>query len=72
MEMFGHAISASGLRSVYLPMKSMHSSVGNRIRSSGMDLADTRDMIDCALESLDIALIGKDDEVSRQVLSAFE
>jgi hypothetical protein len=35
-----------------------------------MDLAHTRDMIDCALESLDITLIGRDDEVSRQVLSA--
>jgi hypothetical protein len=70
MEMFGHAISAA--TALGLPPNEVDALFrrGIESESSGMDLADTRDMIDCALESLDIALIGKDDEVSRQVLSA--
>lgn len=70
MEMFGHAISAA--TALGLPPNEVDALFrrGIESESSGMDLAHTRDMIDCALESLDIALIGRDDEVSRQVLSA--
>jgi hypothetical protein len=69
MEMFGHAISAA--TALGLPPNEVDILFrrGIESESSGMDLAHTRDMIDCALESLDIALIGRDDEVSRQVLS---
>ena len=69
-EMFGHAISAA--TALGLPPNEVDALFqrGIESESSGMDLAHTRDMIDCALESLDIALIGRDDEVSRQVLSA--
>jgi hypothetical protein len=70
MEMFGHAISAA--TALGLPPNEVDALFqrGIESESSGMDLAHTRDMIDCALESLDIALIGRDDELSRQVLSS--
>jgi hypothetical protein len=70
MEMFGHAISAATALGLPPNEVDMLFQRGIESESSGMDLAHTRDMIDCALESLDIALIGRDDEVSRQVLSA--
>jgi hypothetical protein len=69
-EMFGHAISAATALGLPPNEVDMLFQRGIESESSGMDLAHTRDMIDCALESLDIALIGRDDEVSRQVLSA--
>lgn len=70
MEMFGHAISSAN--ALGLPPNEVDALFrrGIESESSGMDLAHTRDMIDCALESLDIALIGRDDDVSRQVLSS--
>ncbi len=70
MEMFGHAISAA--TALGLPPSEIDALFqrGIESESGGMDLAHARDMIDCALESLDIALIGRDDEVSRQVFSA--
>ncbi len=69
MEMFGHAISAANALGLPSDEVDILFRRGIESESSGMDLAHTRDMIDCALESLDIALIGRDDEVSRQVLS---
>jgi hypothetical protein len=69
MEMFGHAISAATALGLPSDEVDILFRRGIESESSGMDLAHTRDMIDCALESLDIALIGRDDEVSRQVLS---
>ncbi len=70
MEMFGRAISAA--TALGLPPDDVDALFRRGIASESkdMDLAHARDMIDCALESLDIALIGRDDEVSRQVLSA--
>jgi len=38
--------------------------------SKGVDLAHSRDMIDCAMQSLDISLIGRDDELSQKVMKA--
>ena len=70
MEMFGRAISAA--TALDLPPDEIDAIFRRGIvsESKGMDLAHTRDMIDCAMESLDIALIGRDDELSRQVLLA--
>jgi hypothetical protein len=70
MEMFGHAISAATALGLPPSEVDMLFQRGIESESSGMDLAHARDMIDCALESLDIALIGRDDEVSLQVFSA--
>ena len=70
MEMFGRAISAA--TALDLPPDEIDAIFRRGIvsESKGMDLVHTRDMIDCAMESLDIALIGRDDELSRQVLLA--
>ncbi len=70
MEMFGRAISAA--TALGLPPDEIDAIFqrGIESESKGMDLAHTRDMIDCAMESLDIALIGRDDEFSRQILLA--
>ena len=70
MEMFGRAISAA--TALGLPPDEVDELFrrGIESESQGLDLAHARDMIDCALESLDIALIGRDDEFSRQVLLA--
>lgn len=38
--------------------------------SKGVDLAHSRDMIDCAMQSLDISLMERDDELSQQVMKA--
>jgi len=35
-----------------------------------MDIAHSRAMIDSAMESLEISLIGREDEISRQVMTA--
>ncbi len=70
MEMFGRAISAAnalgisqdGIDDLYLR--------GVAKESRGVDLAHSRDMIDCAMQSLDMSIIGRDDELSRQVMLA--
>jgi hypothetical protein len=43
---------------------------GVEVESRGMDLTNGQRLIDCAMESLEIALIGRDDELSMQVMSA--
>ncbi|VVB71031.1 Uncharacterised protein [uncultured archaeon] len=70
MEMFGRAVSAS--TALQLPAEEIDSIFRRGIESEsrGLDLAHSRDMIDSAMESLDIALIGKNDETSRKVLHA--
>ncbi len=70
MEMFGRAISAA--TALGLPADEIDDLFRRGIESEsrGMDLAQARDMIDCALESLDISLIGRDDELSLQVMKA--
>ena len=72
MEMFGRAISAA--TALGLPQDEVDALFQRGIvsESRGMDLAHARDMIDCFMESLDIALIGRDDEVSRQVSEAID
>ncbi len=70
MEMFGRAVSAA--TALKLPAEEIDSLFKRGIEAEcrGLDLAHSRDMIDSAMESLDIALIGKNDETSRQVLHA--
>lgn len=69
-EMFGRAISAA--TALMLPPHDVDALFhrGVEVESRGMDLANGRRLIDCAMESLEIALIGRDDEVSMQVMSA--
>ena len=70
MEMFGRAISAAN--ALGLPSDEIDDLYRRGVlrESRGIDLAHSRDMIDCAMQSLDIALIGRDDELSQQVMKA--
>jgi len=70
MEMFGRAISAAnalGLSSGEIDDLYQR---GVAKESQGVDLAHSRDMIDCAMQSLNLSLIGRDDELSQQVMQA--
>jgi hypothetical protein len=68
MEMYGRAISAA--TALKLPPDEIDALFRKGIESEsrGMDLGRTRAMIDSAMESLEIALIGKDDELSLEVV----
>jgi hypothetical protein len=70
MEMFGRAVSAA--TALQLPSTEIDAIFKRGIESEcrGLDLAHSRDLIESAMESLDIALIGRDDETSLQVLQA--
>ncbi len=68
MEMYGRAISAA--TALKLPPDEIDALFrkGIELESRGMDLGHTRAMIDSAMESLEIALIGKNDELSREIV----
>lgn len=70
MEMYGRAISAA--TALKLPPDEIDAlfQKGVEVESRGMNLQATRDMIDCAMESLEISLLGRDDEISKQVKDA--
>jgi hypothetical protein len=70
MEMFGRAISAAtALGMSQYEIDDLYRR-GVVKESQGVDLAHSRDMIDCAMQSLDMSIIGRDDELSRQVMQA--
>jgi hypothetical protein len=70
MEMFGRAISAA--TALGLPADQVDDLFRRGIESEsrGMDIAHTHAMIDSAMESLEISLIGREDEISRQIVTA--
>jgi len=70
MEMFGRAISAA--TALGLPADQVDDLFRRGIESEsrGMDIAHARAMIDSAMESLEIHLIGREDEISRQIMTA--
>lgn len=70
MEMYGRAISAA--TALKLPPDEIDALFRRGIESEsrGLDLGHTKAMIDCAMESLEIALIGRDDDLSLQVMKA--
>ena len=70
MEMFGRAISAANALGLSPDEIDDLYRRGIASESRGLDLAHSRDMIDCAMQSLDITLIGRDDELSQQVMKA--
>jgi hypothetical protein len=69
-EMFGRAISAA--TALMLPPDEIDAifRMGVEVESRGMDLTNGQRLIDCAMESLEIALTGRDDELSMQVMAA--
>jgi len=70
MEMFGRAISAATAMGMSQDEIDDLYRRGVAKESQGVDLAHSRDMIDCAMQSLDLSIIGRDDELSRQVMQA--
>lgn len=72
MEMFGRAVSAA--TALQMPAQEIDALFlrGMEVESRGMDLDCARGMIESAMESLEIALIGREDELSCEVKSALE
>ena len=70
MEMFAGAISAANALGLSPDEIDDLYRRGVARESRGVDLAHSRDMIDCAMQSLDISLMGRDDELSQQVMKA--
>jgi hypothetical protein len=72
MEMFGRAISAA--TALKMPPYEIDAlfSRGIEVESKGTNLDQARTMIDCAMESLEIALIGREDELSGEVMKALK
>jgi hypothetical protein len=70
MEMFGRALSAAealGMRGDEVDELFRR---GIESECKGMDLSRSRAMIDCAMESLEISILGRDDELSKEVMLA--
>jgi len=72
MEMFGRAISAA--TALNMPPFEIDAlfSRGIEVESRGSDLGQARTMIDCAMESLEIALIGREDKLTQEVMNALK
>ncbi len=72
MEMFGRAVSAA--TALGLPADQIDDLFRRGIESEsrGMDLERSRGMIESALESLDISLIGREDEMSLQIMKSLK
>ena len=70
MEMFGRAISTANALGLSPDEIDDLYRRGIAFESRGLDLTHSRDMIDCAMQSLDLTLIGRDDELSQQVMKA--
>jgi hypothetical protein len=70
MEMFGRAISAATALGISQDEVDDLFARGVARESQGVDLDHSRDMIQCAMQSLDMSILGKDDELSKQVMQA--
>jgi len=72
MEMFGRAVSAAtalGLSPDVID-DLFRSGIAHESRDS--DLAHSRDMIECAMQSLDLSLLGREDEMSLELIKAVQ
>jgi len=72
MEMFGRAISAASALGMSPDVIDDLYQSGVARECRDVDLAHSREMIDCAMQSLDMSLIGKDDEISIQLMKAMQ
>ncbi|HUI39424.1 MAG TPA: hypothetical protein VLY86_00680 [Methanothrix sp.] len=72
MEMFGRALSAA--TALRLPEGEVDALFrrGIEVESRGVSLAASRGMIESAMDSLEIALIGREDELSLQIMNALK
>lgn len=70
MEMFGRAVSAATALGMPADKVDEIFRQGVESESRSMDLGHSRAMIESVLESLDISLIGRDDDTSLQIVKA--
>ncbi len=72
MEMYGRAISAA--TALKLPADEIDDLFrrGVQAESRGMNMDHTKAMIEDAMDSLEIALIGRDDDISQDVMAALQ
>jgi hypothetical protein len=72
MEMFGRPISAA--TALNMPPYEIDAlfSRGIEVEGRGSDFGQARTMIDCAMESLKIALIGREDKLTQEVMNALK
>ncbi len=72
MEMFGRAISAASALGLSADEIECLYSRGIEAECRGIDLNHTREMLDCAMQSLDISIMGRDDDLSRELQKAVQ
>ena len=72
MEMFGRAISAATALGLSPDVIDDLYRSGIAREGRDTDLAHSRDMIECAMQSLDLSLIGREDEISQQLMRAVQ
>ena len=72
MEMFGRAISAATALGMPPDMIDDLYKSGVARECRDVDIAHSKEMIECAMQSLDLSLVGKDDEISRQLINAMQ
>jgi hypothetical protein len=72
MEMYGRAISAA--TALKMPADEIDELFRKGIvaESRGMDLSNAKAMIENAMDSLEIAIMGKEDEISRGIMSTIQ
>jgi hypothetical protein len=72
MEMFGRAISAATALGLSADVIDDLYRSGIARESRDSDLAHSRDMIECAMQSLDLSLLGREDEISLELMRAVQ
>ena len=72
MEMFGRAISAATALGLSPDVIDDLYRSGIARESRDTDLAHSRDMIECAMQSLDLSLIGREDEMALELMKAVQ
>lgn len=72
MEMFGRAISAATALGLSADVIDDLYKSGIARESRDTDLAHSRDMIECAMQSLDLSLLGREDEISLELMRAVQ
>ena len=72
MEMFGRAISAATALGLSPDVIDDVYRSGIARESRDSDLAHSRDMIECAMQSLDLSLIGREDEMALELMKAVQ
>lgn len=72
MEMYGRAISAA--RALMLPAEEIDELFrkGVEVESRGMNMSPARAMIENAMDSLEIAIMGREDEISKDLMDAIQ